>query len=218
MIYTTPKRGVRFSREELMNLGIALGALTIAFMLLYIRPLSYGFTGYSAIEIGLIFLFSFVAVVTGFLMHEIAHKIVAVRYGLWAEFRASMWGLIFAIFTALFGMVLAAPGAVMISGPISQRRNGIISAAGPLTNLAFGGGFFALFLAIIFIPLEVPYILGILVLQIIQVNLILGVFNMVPVPPLDGSKVWRWKKELWIGLFGILLGLLVSFYALFYLI
>ena len=200
-----------------MNLGIALGALTIAFMLLYIRPLSYDITGLSATEIGLIFLFSFVAVVTGFLMHEIAHKIVAVRYGLWAEFRASMRGLVIAIVTALFGIVLAAPGAVMISGPISQRMNGVISAAGPLTNLAFGGGFFALFLAFIFIPISAPFFLLVLFYQIIQVNLILGAFNMIPIPPLDGSKVWRWKKELWIGLFGILLGLLVSFYALFYL-
>jgi Zn-dependent protease len=62
-----------------------------------------------------------------------------------------------------------------------------VALAGPLTNLAiafvfamfvrFGGGFFT------------DAMLG-LMYMIIHVNVILMVFNLVPIPPLDGSKVF----------------------------
>lgn len=65
---------------------------------------------------------------------------------------------------------------------------GIVAAAGPLSNF---------FLAIVFAVLLhysslFPFGQGIgpeLLLSIIWVNVALGIFNLIPVPPLDGSKV-----------------------------
>ena len=59
---------------------------------------------------------SAIGVGTGFLLHELAHKYTAIRHGYQAEFKANMNGLFFTLITSVFGVILAAPGAVMISG------------------------------------------------------------------------------------------------------
>ena len=56
---------------------------------------------------------------TGFLLHELAHKFIAQRYGYRAEYRANRNGLLFIIIMSLMGFILAAPGAVMIHKPSS---------------------------------------------------------------------------------------------------
>ena len=60
----------------------------------------------------------------------------------------------------------------------------LVSLAGPLSNF---------FLAIMFvIPIKlglVNEISGPILLQAILINLVLGTFNLVPIPPLDGSKI-----------------------------
>jgi len=191
----------------LRDIAVAVGALTFAFTILFVDPIRYGFVG-DAVFLVSVVVVSFIAVLTGFLMHELAHKFAAVRYGLWAEFRANPRGLLLAIFTALFGIVFAAPGAVMIAGPVDRRRNGIISVVGPLTNLAFGGGCFAILFALNSYRVVEPILLFLLLYQIVMVNLVLGVFNMIPVPPMDGSKVFRWNKPLWAGLITVFIVLL----------
>lgn len=61
-----------------------------------------------------------------------------------------------------------------------------VSAVGPLTN--FGIAFiFAMILRFGFSELSAPMIE--LINIIIVINIVLGVFNLVPIPPLDGSKV-----------------------------
>jgi len=210
-----PRRALSFNREELLNIGLAVGALTLAFSIMWLEPFASDWRTRSGTELAMILSFSFVAVITGFLMHEIAHKVVAVRYGLWAEFRANFRGLMLAIFTALFGIVFAAPGAVMIAGPVNKEQNGRISVAGPLTNLGFGGGFFALFLGLWrFVP-GVPNLLLQLFFQIVIVNLILGTFNMIPFPPLDGSKIWWWNKPVWAGMVVTFVALLAAVFIYF---
>jgi Zn-dependent protease len=83
----------------------------------------------------------------------------------------------------------------------------VISAAGPGINLAFAVSFLALFLA-------AP--LGSFLSTIAQfgfaLNVGLGSFNMLPVPPLDGSKIFR--KNLIVGL-GLALPLWAMFLFLF---
>src|SRR3989338_6487641 len=80
----------------------------------------------------------------GFLLHELGHKFVAQKYGCFAEFRSFDSMLVLAIAMSFLGFVLAAPGAVMISGRINKRKNGIISAAGPVINIVLALLFLAL--------------------------------------------------------------------------
>ena len=146
-----------------------------------------------------------VGTLTGFIVHELAHKFTAMHYGAFAEF--VMWpaGLIAAIVLSFVtnGMfVFAAPGAVYISGThITRRQNGIISIAGPLSNLI---------LALVFILLVA--IIPVAAIKSIffgaaYINIFLGLFNMLPIPPLDGYKVLSWNPIAWGSLGGILIAL-----------
>ncbi|MGA7076042.1 MAG: metalloprotease, partial [Halobacteriota archaeon] len=73
----------------------------------------------------------------------------------------------------------------MIYGPsITKRQNGIISAAGPLLNLALGG------LYLLLIPLG--GVLSYVGLYGFAINVWLSAFNLLPIGPLDGRKVLDW--------------------------
>lgn len=190
--------GLKFSDEEKKHLLMAIGALTLAFTLLF-----YGFGELSfVIVIGL----SFLAVITGFLLHEIGHKIVAQRYGCWAEFRAWPFGLLMAVFSAFIGFLFAAPGAVYIRGHLTKEENGKVSASGPLMNIAVATFLLPIW---IFIPLIDEGRL--LISMILWLNLFIGGFNMIPIPPLDGSKIIRWNPGVWILLLMIIGGYFLLF-------
>jgi len=196
-IVAPARRGLRFSREELRHILLACGALILAFTMAQLG-LFYGFAGLTTDYVVVVVIGSTVAVLTGFLLHELMHKVVAQRYGAWAEFRSSRTGLLFAVVTGLFGIVFAAPGAVYIAGPLSREQNGRVSLVGPMTNFAIGLGFLAATLALL--PFAAPgiavYVLSVFALTA-YINVFLGGFNMLPVPPLDGSKVFAWNKGIW---------------------
>ena len=150
------------------------------------------------------FLFAALAVVTvgsGFILHEMAHKIVANYYGAYARFKMWLYGLLFMFITSFIGFLFAAPGAVYIySQNISKKENALISLVGPFVNIL---------LAAIFLILEMikpvtfyfPFLRGSLHAWQFgaQINIILALFNMLPTFPLDGSKVFVWNKFAWAG-------------------
>ncbi len=135
-----------------------------------------------------------VAVGSGFLFHELAHKIVAQRYKCWAEFRADNTMLILALIMSFFGFVFAAPGAVMIGGGhVDFRRNGKISIAGSATNYTLA----VLFLIGNILMPNIIFTYGFFI------NAWLGLFNMIPFSIFDGAKVFRWNVSAWIAMVAI---------------
>jgi Zn-dependent protease len=147
---------------------------------------------------------SLLTVGTGFVLHELSHKFLAQRYGYWAEFRMWPFGLVLALITSLVGFIFAAPGATYISGMnISEAENGRISLAGPLTNIAVA----AVFLPFLLYGGNIYHLIGVIG---VRINIFLALFNMLPVGPLDGSKVFRWSLPLWVMVF-IPLGLAFYF-------
>ncbi|MBI2656154.1 metalloprotease [Candidatus Woesearchaeota archaeon] len=124
----------------------------------------------------------------GFLLHELGHKIAAQRYGCFAEFRSFDSMLILAIAMSFFGFIFAAPGAVMISGRMSRRKNGVISAAGPAINLVLA----LFFLALIFAQL--PKMFKEAAYYGFLINSWLALFNMIPFWLFDGQKILKWSK------------------------
>ncbi len=117
----------RITPRERSDLLVAWLAISIAFSLIFIR-------GGVTLETFLVFLIvSLFTVGIGFILHEMAHKFTAMRYGYWAEFRKdNLMLLVAVVMAALVGVVFAAPGATVIYGAyITREQNGKISAAGP---------------------------------------------------------------------------------------
>ncbi|BDH79056.1 MAG TPA: metalloprotease [Methanothermobacter sp.] len=150
---------------------------------------------------------SIIGVGAGFVFHEIAHKLMAIRYGFWAEYKLWMGGILLALITAYFGFVFAAPGAVYIHGTyISREENGKIALAGPATNILLA--LFFLFLA----SSSTGILAGIATLGY-AVNGFIAFFNLLPFSVLDGAKVIRWNPIIW--LFAILAALAITFKSIF---
>ncbi len=183
-----------FSPTEVRDILLAWAALALAFTIADCGLLGGARCPFS-VGPPTFFFISLVAVGSGFVLHELMHKFSAERYGYWAEFRMWITGVLLALMTSALGFIFAAPGATYIQGyNVSERQNGIISLAGPLTNIA---------IAVIFllVGLVGTGLLGEIGAIGFPVNLFLALFNMLPVLPLDGAKVFRWNKILWAGVF-----------------
>ena len=189
---------MQFSSLEVKELLKAWTAVSLAFALLY----SYG-DFFSSTFLQILGICA-VIVGSGFLLHELAHKYLAQKYGCWAEFRADNKMLLFMLAVSFFGFIFAAPGGVYIHGALSRERHGKISLAGPMVNLALGVFFFVL----IFLGVTHP-----LVSFGLRINSWLAVFNLLPFWQLDGLKVLQWHKGIYVFVFGA--ALILSFLGRF---
>ena len=211
-----PKPGIRFSRVELVQLAIAILALSGALTLLNVvySGLPRSSPGF-LLFVGIVFASALVAVGTGVGVHEIAHKAVAQRYGHWAEFRYNPMGLLLAFVFAFLGFIYGAPGATLVSGNVTREQHGRISAAGPASNLALAAGFLGLS-SLIAPGLESPdlglFVVFSLAANTALMNVILAGFNMIPVLPLDGAKVWAWNKPVYVAIVGLAIALFLLGY------
>ncbi|MBN1275673.1 metalloprotease [Candidatus Woesearchaeota archaeon] len=177
------KTVVSFSRRETKDLCLAWGLISLAFAVVFAGGLSFtrGF---------LVTLFlAALTVGVGFLVHELAHKAVALSYGCEAGFRANKGMLFLAVAMSFLGFVFAAPGAVWFKGQTTREQRGRIAAAGPSANLV---------LALLFLPFLFlfPVVGGLGA----WVNAFLALFNLLPLPGFDGSAVLAWDKKAYAAL------------------
>ncbi len=181
---------MKFSHKEKKDLFNAGLMLSLAFAIL----LSGGFGLFFSFNLNFLIIFT-VALFTaglGFLLHELMHKYIAQSYGLFAEFKAFYKMLWLAIAFSLFGFIIAAPGAVMISGNVTKERNGKISLAGPMTNIVL-----ALVFLVFILIFKTEGILGYFFSFGLTINSLLALFNMIPMMPFDGAKVIKWNKSIY---------------------
>ena len=191
---------IKTSRTELIDITKAWLALSLAFTFVYAGVSLFGGTfsigKLFSSQFGILFIISLFTAGVGFLLHELAHKFVAQRYGCVAEFRAFDQMLYLAMGLAvLLGVIFAAPGAVMISGMITRKENGLVSLAGPLTNYV---------LAMIFLGLSFMFPAWRFIFAIgFGVNMWLGLFNMIPFGNFDGIKIFHWNRYVWASMVAV---------------
>lgn len=147
-------------------------------------------------------LLSLAAVFTAaFLLHELAHKMAAQHHGLWAEFRITLFGALITLISIFSPFKIISPGAVMIAGSATKKTIGEVSLAGPLINIvlsAISAGAAALLPAISQIAAISAFF-----------NAFIAVFNLIPFVMLDGLKIFRWNKTVWIAAFLLAIALAV---------
>lgn len=181
-----------------------------------------------------------IMLLVGFPVHEFSHALAAYRLG---DGTAKMFGRLtlnpVAHFDPLGGILLAVtflgsggrfgfgwakPTPVNVANLAGGHRGeAIVAAAGPASNLILA--------ALVALPLrvlianpelldQVPDLVIQTMLIFIQINLLLMIFNLFPIPPLDGSAVlfallpphiaWRWRPIL--QQYGFILLLLIFFF------
>ena len=177
LIRTAIIKGMAFYKSEIVQMMISVITISLAFSLGFLMSFPL-----ILLTVGL-----------GFILHEVGHKLVAIRFGCKAVYKMWIEGLVLAFVFALATggrFVFAAPGAVYIfKENLTRRENSLISLAGPLTNVILA----VLFLFMLPIPsLRELGAWG------FNINLFFAMFNLLPIPPLDGSKVMSWNVSIWL--------------------
>lgn len=187
-----------FSRDELRDIFIAIVALTVIFSFPNFQNL---------------LLPAFVIVVTSFLLHELAHKFAAIKFGVAAFFKMWPLGILIGLIFMFTFLKFVAPGAVVIYPyrfgkwkrkyekysrftEITIKQLGVIAVVGPLVNIALAGIF--------------SLIPGTFFTYLVLINSWLAFINLLPVNPLDGAKVFVWKPWFWFLLILISLIFLIT--------
>lgn len=138
------------------------------------------------------------AVVTAFLVHELAHRWTARKLGYVTFYRRWDAGIVLAILMGIATKILigkawifAALGSVQVYTtpsylPLETKSSmGRVAIAGPLANIIVAALVYPMTNLFTWAP------------SVVRVNLWVAFFNLLPVPPLDGWKIPRWSAGYW---------------------
>ncbi|MBD3319367.1 hypothetical protein GF342_05665 [Candidatus Woesearchaeota archaeon] len=191
---------MRFSRQEIKELGIAWFIVALAFSIVMVpiepagtfntllvnRIKALFTTGFLQILLS-----SLVTIGVAVVVHELAHKFVGQYYGAWSEFRMMKNWLLIGLVMSFLGFLFMLPGAVHTRASLSQKKWAIISLAGPASNFILGWIFYAMTFVLPAGIFQQAAVGGAVI------NFFLAFFNLVPIDPIDGAKVMRWNKFVW---------------------
>ncbi|MHA1686668.1 MAG: AN1-type zinc finger domain-containing protein [Candidatus Heimdallarchaeaceae archaeon] len=190
------------SSGELFSLGNEWLDIIFGFSLIL---LVFGFYRLIVMQDWVGFIIAGILVATAFVPHELAHKFVAIRRGQYARYVLWVRGMLWTLITLVIGIGLIVPGFVAIV-PLERRMDkkdtGIVSLAGPLTNVIIGTA--SLLIALI-IKYGMITLTGFIVdteifFLIAQFNALIAAFNCLPVWQLDGLKILKWNKTVFLAL------------------
>lgn len=171
------------------------------------------------------------------IFHEVAHGFVADRLGdptarLKGRLTLNPIPHIDPMMSIAFPLILILSGSPVIFGaakpvPIDPYnfRDGrkdvaLVALAGPLTNFGLAVLAAIILRILIFAPLfPLTSILYFLLSVVVSYNLLLGFFNLIPIPPLDGSKIFALllpEKESYVYLSLGSIGMFIIFFLLLF--
>ncbi len=181
--------------------------------------------------------FYIVVLIMSVVIHEVAHGYAALRFGdNTAKYQGrltlnplkhlDMFG---SVFLPLILIITKAPFLIGWAKPVpynpnnfrpEDRRAGTlwVASAGILANLAIAA-FFGIIIRLSAV-LGLPETVVSLSLVIVLLNIVLAIFNLVPIPPLDGSKILfaalgykSAKLEAWLERYSIFVLLIFIFFV-----
>ncbi len=152
-----------------------------------------------------VLIFQLIALLFSIVIHEVSHGVMANRLGDPTAKNAGRLTLNPLKHLDFFGSFLLPFALFLIKSPIlfgwakpvpfnplnlknPKRDSGLIGLAGPLSNFSIAI-IFSLILKLLILAGIANQPFFIFINIIILVNIVLGIFNLVPIPPLDGSKV-----------------------------
>lgn len=152
------------------------------------------------------FALSIIILLFSVIVHEVMHGYVALKFGDHTAENAGRLTLNPIPHIDLFGTILLPALLIFTGSPIlfgwakpvpvnplnfSNLRRGelLVAAAGILANFSLAIAAALIFHLLNALPQTFPALLGSLLRFTVLINLVLGIFNLFPIPPLDGSKV-----------------------------
>lgn len=184
-------------------------------------------------------IFLYIIIVISAVVHEYSHGSVAYYLGDSTAKDEGRLTLNPLVHMDLFGTVilplfLLFTGGIFIgyAKPVPYNPNNLrdkkygslkVAIAGPLSNLFIAlvlGLFLRFFSGSILASNIIPPIFLSLIALVVVINIALALFNMIPFPPFDGSKVFfdlfprYWSRVMDMGFMGLILALLVAFFLL----
>lgn len=176
-------------------LGISFKEAMIVFSSVIIYIVAFTISNKSILDLGnlLIFLPITVLAVIG---HELSRNFFAKKYNCNSEFRIWSLGVIIMLITgAFFSSVFGKPSRSVMEDIEKQENKNKkrIVVAGPLFNIIFG----LLFLVLI----PIGGMISIIGVNGALVNILIGAFTLIPIPPLEGKILYSTDKLVWCLLF-----------------
>ncbi|ABN70576.1 peptidase M50 [Staphylothermus marinus F1] len=191
--------------NEALSLIIASIVVSLVFGLGYLLSHEY-----------IVFLIISIGAIIAMVPHELAHRWSARRMGCYSRYVLDPTGLLLTLITAIpiipFKIIM--PGYTLVIShyydPVENKRiNGVVSLAGPITNILFATISFFIVVVCLKTMLCTSIILSLAYWTAI-LNSWVAFFNLLPIPPLDGSKIISWKPLLWIISFIFSIGLYIT--------
>ena len=185
-----------FTRREILVLGAGILILTFAFLIAKRVP-------WDPVMV-LVFL---VMAGGALVIHEVTHALFSRKYKSPSEFK--FWGLgsLFLFVGGwLFGTLFSQPYLTVAgstTSPLDLRNRAIVKVSGPVISL----------LIAILCFYMIPFARGLLATTLtvgFSINLLVCVYSLIPVSPLDGKDVYAWNRVAW----GILFVPLVILYLI----
>ncbi len=154
----------------------------------------------------LIKVFQLVVLIFSVMVHEVSHGLAAYRLGDDTAKKMDRLNLnplkhidpFGSVFLPLFLALISSPILVGWAKPVPYNPENLknpksgaalIGIAGPLSNIALAGIFGVLTRLVAPFAGELTYPLVIFFNSVVFINILLAIFNLVPIPPLDGSKL-----------------------------
>ena len=155
-----------------IDVEVHISLLILLILLIYVfsnYPPPYGFDGFPEVERIILSTLAAIGLFGSILAHELGHSLVARRYGVKIK----------GIMLFIFGGV-----AMMENLPKKPREELMIAISGPATSFGIG------ILSFLLSSIPVAEVRAFFLLSG-YINIVLGVFNLIPAFPMDGGRVLR---------------------------